>query len=79
MQNASLEDLKRRIAAGEYAVDSGQLAGAILSKLALVRRVGRFLASEAEGAAGEARRGARPRTRGGSPASSPQPRREQLP
>ena len=82
MPEAFLEDLKRRIAAGDYAVDSGNVAGAILSKMALVRRVGQFLASEGEEASTEAARSPRPRTRGGSPSSPSHPlqaRRERLP
>ncbi len=46
MPDASLEELKRRIAAGEYAIDSRKLAGELLSKMALVRRVARFLTEE---------------------------------
>jgi len=83
MPDASLEELKRRIATGEYAIDSRKLASELISKLALVRRVARFLAEEArreEYATGGPRE-ARGRTRGGA-ASSPKqpfhPRREQL-
>lgn len=54
MPDAYLEDLKRRIATGEYAVDSAALAQAIITKMALVRRTRRFLANEDErGSPGE--------------------------
>ena len=82
MPDASLEELKRRIAAGEYAIDSRKLAGELLSKMALVRRVARFLTEE--GREEDATRGpsaARGRTRGGAPSSPKQPshpRRERL-
>ena len=42
----SLAQLKHRIEAGEYAVDPGVLAGEILWKVDLVRRVRRQLAEE---------------------------------
>jgi hypothetical protein len=45
---SSMEELKGRIAAGDYAIDSGELAGEILTKFALVRRVTRRLMSEGE-------------------------------
>ena len=48
MPDAYLEDLKRRIASGEYAVDSATLADVIITKMAVVRRVRRVLAGEAE-------------------------------
>ena len=82
MPDTSLEELKRRIAAGEYAIDSRKLAGELLSKTALVRRVARFLTEE--GRDQDASRGpstARSRTRRGAPSSPKQPshpRRERL-
>jgi hypothetical protein len=82
MPKASLEELKGRIAAGEYAIDSGKLAGAIFSKFELIRRVRRGLMGEdEEGAAGEAGRGPQPRgRRRARPASHPlKPRSEPLP
>ena len=70
MPKASLEELKGQIAAGQYAVDPGVLADDILSKLALVRRVRRFLFGEDEpGATRAPDRGAEsPRQRGSVPA-----------
>lgn len=41
-----MTQLKQRIALGEYAVDPGVLAGKILWKTSLVRRVRRDLAPE---------------------------------
>lgn len=73
MPESSLEELKRRIATGEYAIDSGKLADTIISKLGVIRRVGRILAAQDEDAPGEASGGRLRRTRGGSP-SSPQHR-----
>ena len=43
MAKTSLEELRGRVAAGEYAIDSGALAGVILVDFALVRRVRRLL------------------------------------
>lgn len=64
MATSSLEELRGRIAAGEYAVDSGELARDILSKFALIRRVRRRLLGDAdEGAVGEAGGGAQRRDR----------------
>jgi hypothetical protein len=82
MPVSSVEELKRRIAAGDYAIDSGKVAHEIVSKIAIVRRVKRTLAKEGDAAADVAARGPRPRTRGGSPSSAPHPfqsRRELLP
>lgn len=82
MPDASLEELERRIAAGEYAIDSRKLAGDLLSKMALVRRVARFLTEEGrEEGATRGSSAARGRTRGGAPSSPKQPshpRRERL-
>ncbi len=82
MPKSSLEELRGQIAAGAYAIDSGVVAGDILSKFALIRRVGRMLMREdQEGAAGEAGRGAQARNRRTRPAPSrpPQPRGGRLP
>jgi hypothetical protein len=88
MANASLEELKGQIAAGEYAIDSHMVADRILSTFAVIRRVGRSLMSEdvegaedPEGAAGQAGLGPQPqpRTRRGSrptPSHPLQPRHE---
>jgi hypothetical protein len=73
MAKSSLAELRGQIAAGEYAIDSGELAGDILSKFAVIRRVGRWLMSEDEAAA-EPGRAAAPRSRGTRAAPS-QPRR----
>jgi len=74
MAESSLEELKRRIAAGEYRIDSRTLAETILTKLELIRRVARFLASEDEEPVGDRPGGARrSRTRPGS--RSPRPLR----
>jgi hypothetical protein len=45
----SLAELKHRIALGEYAVDPGVLAGEILWKTDLIRRVRHDLSAEGEG------------------------------
>lgn len=64
MPKASLEELKGQIAAGQYAIDPGILAGDILSKLALIRRVRRMLLGEDEqGASPEDDRAGTPRRR----------------
>jgi hypothetical protein len=78
MATSTLEELKGQIAAGEYAIDSGAVAGKILSTFAVIRRVGHGLMSEdaqdtgdTEDAAGDAGRRPQPRARRGSrPASS---------
>jgi hypothetical protein len=50
----SLTELKGRISAGEYAVDSSEVAGEIITKFALVRRVTRqLMREESQAAAGE--------------------------
>jgi hypothetical protein len=54
MAASSLEDLKGRIAAGEYAVDAAELAGDIVGKFALVRRVSRLMHDDEAGAGGKA-------------------------
>jgi hypothetical protein len=59
MEATALDDLKRRIATGEYAIDSASVAGAILSKMAVIRRVRRSLVREAEQPNGELRRRSR--------------------
>jgi hypothetical protein len=48
MPDSSVEELKRRIAAGEYAIDSGNLADTIISKIGVIKRVKRSLASAGE-------------------------------
>ena len=80
MPKQSLEELKGQIAAGEYTVESVQLAGTILSTVGLIRRVKRTLVAE-ETAEGDAGRGRQPRTRRGSRSLTTrilQPRRERL-
>jgi hypothetical protein len=76
MPKSSLEELRVQIAAGEYAIESGALAGDILAKFEVIRRVGRRLRSEdAEAATTDARGAASPRrSRGPQPAPS-RPRR----
>jgi hypothetical protein len=66
MPKASLEELKGQIAAGQYAIDPGILAGDILSKVALIRRVRRMLTGEDEQGAGPEARGAPPPRQRGS-------------
>ena len=64
MATSSLDELKGKVAAGEYAIDAGMLAGTILTDFALVRKVGRTLRSEDEEAtAGEAGLAPQPRSR----------------
>ena len=46
MRKASLQELRGRISAGKYKVDSSDLAADILSKFALVGRVKKLLVSE---------------------------------
>jgi hypothetical protein len=58
MPKDSLEELKGQIAAGQYAIDPGILAGDILSKVALIKRVRRMLVREDDQAAGPEERGA---------------------
>ena len=50
MAKSSLDELRAKIAAGEYAIDSGALAGRILTDFAVIRRVRRIVM----GAAGSA-------------------------
>jgi hypothetical protein len=45
MPKASLDELRGRVSAGEYDVDAGALAGDMLSKFELIRRVRRMLMS----------------------------------
>jgi hypothetical protein len=54
MPKVSIEELRAQVAAGGYAIDSHELAGAILTKFAMVRRVGRRLISEDEEPAADA-------------------------
>ena len=64
MATSSLDELRGRISAGEYAIESGEIAGEILTKFALVRRVTRLLMSE-DGQAEAGRQGpARRKQRG---------------
>lgn len=71
MLDYSLEALKGRIAAGEYAVDSGKVADAMVWKPATIRRVKQILADEdEEPAPTDATRGAPARARGARPSSS---------
>jgi len=63
MPKASIDELRGQIAAGEYAIDSDVLAGDILGKFEVIRRVGRWLMdpgeADAERAEPRDRRGAR--------------------
>jgi hypothetical protein len=64
MRKASVEELRGRISAGEYPVDSRKVAADILSKFALIGRVRRLLISEdEEGTADDAGRGTQARGR----------------
>jgi hypothetical protein len=81
MTTSSLQELRGRVAAGEYAIDSGELAGEILSKFALIRRVGRTLMSEDEAGSGEPGLRSQPRGPRGERPTQPQrrePGRERL-
>ena len=80
MPAATLDELRGRVSAGEYAIDSGEIAGEILTKFALVRKVTRLLMSEGEEpAADESASGAQPRSRTRSQGSNPaNSRRERL-
>ena len=53
MRDASVEELKRRIASGRYPIDSRAVAEAILSKTAIIRRVKRSLMRQDEAIAGD--------------------------
>jgi hypothetical protein len=61
MPKASMEELKGQIAAGQYAIDAGILAGDILTKVALIKRVRRMVMGEDERGAAPEDRGAPPR------------------
>ena len=75
MPKSSLNELRGVVATGQYAIDSHELAGDMLSKFALVRRVGRDLLGEDEGAAGDVGRAPQAsRRRGAQPASAPRKR-----
>jgi hypothetical protein len=69
-----LDELRGQISAGEYAIESREVADEILTKFALVRRVTRLLMTEDEGEAGPRS----PSRRRGASAPSPRTRREQL-
>ena len=56
MPTSSLKELGEQISAGEYAVDSDKLAGEMLSKFALIRRVRRLLARSEQRAGNQNRR-----------------------
>jgi hypothetical protein len=61
MPMSSIEELKAQVAGGGYAIDPDELAGAILTKFAIARRVGRRLISEDEESGADDGRGRRPR------------------
>jgi hypothetical protein len=74
MATSSLDELKGKVAAGEYAIDSGMLAGTILTDFALVRRVGRTLRSEdGDATAGEGGLAPQPPSRRRGERRGPQP------
>jgi hypothetical protein len=76
----SMDGLKRRIAAGEYTVDSREVAGAIVDKLALIKRARREMEAADENAGNEAARTSRRRgPRGATPANRPSGRRAERP
>jgi hypothetical protein len=64
MPKSSMEELKGQVAAGQYAIDAGVVAGDILGKFALVRHVRRHLTGE--DAARAERPGSLPRRRRGA-------------
>ena len=71
MPKFALEELRGKISAGEYAVDSRTLAADMISKFALIRRVRRMLTSDGAPSAERA-----PRTRKrGAKREAPAPRR----
>ena len=76
MSKSSLNELQGVVAAGQYAIDSHELAGDMLSKFAVVRRVGRdLLGKDDDGAAGDVGRVSQAsRRRGSQPASPPRKR-----
>lgn len=76
----SMDGLKERIAAGTYAVDSRQVAGAIVDKLALIKRVRREMEAADENAGSEAARATRRRgERGATSAKRPSGRHTERP
>ena len=56
----SLEQIRGQISTGKYAIDSSEVAGEILTKLAIVRRARRLI-NEGEGKGEERAPGPRPR------------------
>lgn len=81
METVSVEELRKQISAGEYSIGSAELAGEIVTKFALIRRVGRLMSEGEEGAAGEADRGPQPRRRRrarSEPSRPIEPRRERF-
>jgi hypothetical protein len=70
---SSLDELKGQIAAGAYTIDSRELAGEIVDKFALVRRVTRVLMSEEASTRSPSRR-----RDPSAPSLRPTPRRERL-
>ena len=65
---SSMDGLKRRIEAGEYRVDAHQVAGAIMDKLALIKRGRREIErADADESSTETARGSRRRGRGATP------------
>ena len=80
MAKSSLEELKGQVAAGQYAIDPADLAGDMLSKFDLVRRVRRLIGEDEDEdrAADEGGRAAPARrSRGARPASSLPPKPQQ--
>jgi hypothetical protein len=65
MRKASLEELRGQISAGDYGIDSGEVAADILSKFSLIGRVRRLLVDDEDEGAGDARRGSETRRRRG--------------
>ena len=66
MPTSSLDELRGQISAGQYAIDSGEVAGEILTKFALVRRVTRQLMQEDDAPASRGPGGRRQRSPGTS-------------
>ncbi len=79
MPKSSLEELRGQISAGDYVVDSGKVAGEMLSTFTLIRRVRRLLIGDSETAmsARIARARGRRRARAQQP-RAPRSRRERL-
>jgi hypothetical protein len=78
MTTFSVEELKRQVSAGEYKIGAAEIAGEIVTKFALMRRVERLMS---EGEEGGTDRGPQPRRRrrAWSKLSHPlDPRRERL-